>query len=59
MAKLIRLTRISMSLFVAMLAFEETAFVDAAKQGVIAGSLLAGILSALLLMMGGSLRDVN
>jgi Na+/H+ antiporter NhaA len=48
-----------MSLFVAMLAFEDTALVDAAKQGVIAGSLLAGILSALLLMMGGSLRDVN
>jgi Na+/H+ antiporter NhaA len=41
-AKLIRLARISMSLFVAMLAFEDTALVDAAKQGVIAGSLLAG-----------------
>jgi NhaA family Na+:H+ antiporter len=48
-----------MSLFVAMLAFEDTALVDAAKRGVIAGSLLAGILGALLLMMGGSLRDVN
>jgi Na+/H+ antiporter NhaA len=48
-----------MSLFVAMLAFEDTAFADAAKRGVITGSLLAGILSALLLKMGRSLRDVN
>jgi Na+/H+ antiporter NhaA len=37
-----------MSLFVAMLAFKDTALVDAAKRGVVAGSLLAGILDALL-----------
>jgi Na+/H+ antiporter NhaA len=48
-----------MSLSVAMLAFEDTALVDAAKRGVIAGSLLAGILGALLLKIGRSLRDVN
>ena len=49
----------TMSLFVAMLAFEDTALVDAAKRGVIAGSLLAGIAGAALLKMGRTLRDVN
>jgi Na+/H+ antiporter NhaA len=58
-AKLISVARVSMSLFVAMLAFEETALVDAAKRCVIPGSLLAGIPGALLLKMDRSLRDVN
>jgi Na+:H+ antiporter, NhaA family len=49
----------TMSLFVAMLAFEDTAMVDAAKRGIIAGSLLAGIAGTVLLKMGRSLRDVN
>ena len=49
----------TMSLFIAMLAFEETAMVDAAKRGIIAGSLLAGIAGAALLKMGQPLRDVN
>ena len=49
----------TMSLFVAMLAFEDTALVAAAKRGIIAGSLLAGIAGAVLLRTGRSLRDVN
>ena len=49
----------TMSLFVAMLAFEDTPLVYAAKRGIIAGSLLAGIAGALLLKVGRSLRDVN
>jgi Na+/H+ antiporter 1 len=49
----------TMSLFVAMLAFEDTSLVDAAKRGIIAGSLLAGIAGAVLLKVGRSLRDVN
>jgi NhaA family Na+:H+ antiporter len=49
----------TMSLFIATLAFEDTALVDAAKRGIIAGSLLAGIAGAVLLKMGRSLRDVN
>src|SRR5262245_42890164 len=49
----------TMSLFVAMLAFEDTPLVYAAKRGIIAGSLLAGIAGAVLLKMGESLRDDN
>jgi Na+:H+ antiporter, NhaA family len=49
----------TMSLFVATLAFEDMALVDAAKRGIIAGSLLAGIAGAALLKMSRSLRDVN
>ena len=49
----------TMSLFIAMLAFEDAVLVDAAKRGIIAGSLLAGIAGAVLLKMGRSLRDVN
>jgi len=49
----------TMSLFIAMLAFEETAMVDAAKRGIIVGSVLAGIAGAVLLKTGRSLRDVN
>jgi Na+:H+ antiporter, NhaA family len=49
----------TMSLFIAMLAFEDTAMVDAAKRGIIAGSLLAGLAGAALLKTGRSLRDGN
>jgi Na+:H+ antiporter, NhaA family len=49
----------TMSLFVAMLAFEEAALIDAAKRGIIAGSLLAGIAGAVMLRVGRHLRDVN
>ena len=49
----------TMSLFIAMLAFEDTALVDAAKRGIIAGSLLAGIAGAVMLKTGRSLRDGN
>jgi Na+:H+ antiporter, NhaA family len=49
----------TMSLFIAMLGFDDTALVDAAKQGIIAGSLLAGVAGAVMLRMGRSLPDVN
>ena len=49
----------TMSLFVAMLAFEDPVLVDAAKRGIIVGSLLAGIAGAALLKMGPSSPDVN
>jgi NhaA family Na+:H+ antiporter len=41
----------TMSLFIAMLAFDDAALVDAAKRGIVAGSLLAGIAGAVLLRM--------
>jgi NhaA family Na+:H+ antiporter len=49
----------TMSLFVAMLAFEDPVLVDAAKRGIIVGSLLAGIAGAALLKMGRSSSDVH
>src|SRR6058998_1533017 len=49
----------TMSLFVAMLAFGDTALVDAAKRGIIAGSLLAGVAGAVMLQMGRALRDAK
>jgi NhaA family Na+:H+ antiporter len=49
----------TMSLFIAMLAFDDPALVDAAKQGIIAGSLLAGVAGALILRVFRALRDVN
>jgi Na+:H+ antiporter, NhaA family len=49
----------TMSVFVAMLAFEESALIDAAKRGIIAGSLLAGVAGAVMLRVGRHLRDVN
>jgi len=39
----------TMSLFIAMLAFDETAPVDAAKLGILAGSLAAGVAGAIVL----------
>jgi NhaA family Na+:H+ antiporter len=47
----------TMSLFVAMLAFTDSALVDAAKRGIIVGSLLAGVAGAVLLRMSPVLRD--
>jgi Na+:H+ antiporter, NhaA family len=47
----------TMSLFVAMLAFADGALVDAAKRGIIVGSLVAGVAGAVLLRMSPVLRD--
>jgi NhaA family Na+:H+ antiporter len=46
-----------MSLFVAMLAFADSTLVDAAKRGIIVGSLVAGVAGAVLLRMSPVLRD--
>ena len=47
----------TMSLFVAMLAFADSALVEAAKRGIIVGSLVAGVAGAVLLRMSPVLRD--
>ena len=47
----------TMSLFITTLAFDEAALVDAAKRGIIAGSLFAGIAGAMMLKMSPVLRD--
>jgi NhaA family Na+:H+ antiporter len=49
----------TMSLFIAMLAFGDPVLVNAAKRGIIAGSLLAGMAGALTLRLVRPLRDVN
>jgi NhaA family Na+:H+ antiporter len=49
----------TMSLFVAMLAFADSALVDAAKRGIIVGSLVAGVAGAVLLRMSPVLRDAK
>jgi len=49
----------TMSLFIAMLAFDDTASVNAAKRGIIAGSLLAGVAGAVMLRAGRPLRDAK
>jgi Na+/H+ antiporter NhaA len=49
----------TMSLFIGMLAFDDMALVNAAKRGIIAGSLLAGVAGALMLRVVRPLRDVN
>jgi Na+:H+ antiporter, NhaA family len=49
----------TMSLFVDTLAFTDTALVDAAKRGIIAGSILAGLAGAALLKMRPPLRDAK
>jgi Na+:H+ antiporter, NhaA family len=46
----------TMSLFIAMLAFDETAPVKAAKSGILAGSLLAGIAGAIVLRIAAGFR---
>lgn len=47
----------TMSLFVAMLAFADSALLDAAKRGIIVGSLVAGVAGAVLLKMNPVVRD--
>jgi NhaA family Na+:H+ antiporter len=47
----------TMSLFIAMLAFDETALVKAAKTGILAGSLLAGIAGAIVLRIASAFRN--
>jgi NhaA family Na+:H+ antiporter len=47
----------TMSLFIATLAFDDAELVDAAKRGIIAGSLVAGVAGAVLLRMSPVLRD--
>ena len=47
----------TMSLFVAMLAFADSTLVDAAKRGIIVGSLVAGVAGAVLLRMSPVLHD--
>ena len=46
----------TMSLFIAMLAFDESAPLSAAKTGILAGSLLAGIAGAIVLRMTAGFR---
>jgi Na+/H+ antiporter NhaA len=43
-----------MSLFIAMLAFDGTTLIDAAKQGILAGSLLAGVAGAIVVRAIGA-----
>jgi NhaA family Na+:H+ antiporter len=47
----------TMSLFIAMLAFDETAPLNAAKLGILAGSLLAGIVGAVILKTASIFRN--
>jgi NhaA family Na+:H+ antiporter len=47
----------TMSLFIALLAFHDAALVDAAKRGILAGSLLAGIAGAIALRVSFAFRD--
>jgi NhaA family Na+:H+ antiporter len=47
----------TMSLFIAMLAFDETGPLNAAKSGILAGSLLAGIAGAFVLRIASCFRD--
>jgi Na+:H+ antiporter, NhaA family len=49
----------TMSLFIDMLAFHDAALVDAAKRGILAGSILAGVAGAVVLRTGRPLPDVN
>jgi Na+:H+ antiporter, NhaA family len=47
----------TMSLFIAMLAFDETGPLNAAKSGILAGSLVAGIVGAIVLRIASRFRD--
>jgi NhaA family Na+:H+ antiporter len=47
----------TMSLFIAMLAFDENGPINAAKSGVLAGSLLAGIAGAVVLRVARGFRN--
>ena len=46
----------TMSLFIAGLAFDDTTLVDAAKVGILTGSLLAGVVGAVVVRLGTSMR---
>ena len=48
---------LTLSLFIAMPAFDGTGSVDAAKQGILAGLLLAGVAGAIILRGAGHYRD--
>jgi NhaA family Na+:H+ antiporter len=47
----------TMSLFIAMLAFDDAALIAPAKLGILAGSLLAGIAGAIFLRIATAFRD--
>ena len=47
----------TMSLFIAMLAFDEIGPLNAAKSGILAGSLLAGIVGAIVLRIASRFRE--
>ena len=47
----------TMSLFIAMLAFDDTGPINAAKSGILAGSLLAGVAGAILLRIASGFRN--
>jgi len=47
-----------MSLFIATLAFEGTTLLDTAKFGILTGSLLAGIVGAVVVRRGTSMRAI-
>jgi NhaA family Na+:H+ antiporter len=47
----------TLSLFIAMLAFDSTASIDAAEQGILAGSVLAGVAGAIILRAARHYRD--
>ncbi len=47
----------TMSLFIAMLAFDETASIEAAKLGILAGSLAAGVAGAIALRIASGFRN--
>jgi Na+:H+ antiporter, NhaA family len=47
----------TMSLFIAMLAFDETSPIDAAKFGILVGSLVAGVAGAIVLRIAPGFRD--
>jgi len=49
----------TMSLFIAMLAFDDPALIDEAKRGIIVGSFLAGIAAAMMLRAGRRTSDGN
>jgi Na+/H+ antiporter NhaA len=46
-----------MSLFIAMLAFDETVPINAAKSGILAGSFLAGVVGAIVLRIASGFRN--
>jgi NhaA family Na+:H+ antiporter len=47
----------TMSLFIAILGFDETPLVDASKLGILAGSLVAGVAGAIVLRIASGFRN--